>query len=146
MKEVKADVRIPTKLVDWVRTADKDGIPLVFEAKVGRFLLRARSTGHEWDALVFADGLREDKFSAPVERVLVSSAINWSSPNVAKMSAERMLSWLVRPVLEAMFAAERERDELCEYLLGQNIDPSMHEGVRAIVRAYRERKAAEVSR
>lgn len=42
--------------------------------------------------------------------------------------------------------AERERDELCEYLLGQNIDPSMHEGVRAIVRSYRERKAAEVSR
>lgn len=37
--------------------------------------------------------------------------------------------------------AERERDELCDYLLGQNIDPSMHEGVRALVLAYRERKA-----
>lgn len=67
----------------------------------------------------------------------------------ALTSVAELAAWL--EATQARFedrreAAERERDELCEYLLGQNIDPSMHEGVRAIVRASRERKAAEVSR
>lgn len=118
MNEVKSADRVcvPKNLIEWVRTAKEDGSELMYEARVGSFLLRVRWTGSDkpWDALVFADGVQDDTDRSSVEQVLVCWAINFISSRIAMMKAEALLSTLLKPALEVARDAERERAQLVE--------------------------------